>query len=149
MIHHQDVRLFSYWNVQFKAFFFFPSVGIFHFILSVISFWTVKHGKPGVMLSLVVQLLVLQSLTFIGSLCCRSVGEEGRRSRAVKQILLCSFLPLLPLTVELHLRNFCPCTTAHYSFVHANSHFKHWATNGIRKLMWPKFLHWNDLFGLF
>lgn len=47
MIYNEDLRLFSYWNVQLNVFFclFFPSLGIFHFILHINSFQTTKHGK--------------------------------------------------------------------------------------------------------
>lgn len=60
------------------------------------------------MLFFVVQLLVLQSLTFVGSLCCRSMGEEGRRSRAVKQIFVVFFPTLLSLTLRTPSEEFLP-----------------------------------------
>lgn len=75
--------------------FFPPSVGIFSFIFNVISFWTVKHGKPGVILSLKVHVLVLQSLTYIGSLCCRSMGKEGRKKWDCKADFVMFFFPSL------------------------------------------------------
>lgn len=140
MIYNQDVRLFSYWNVQFKA---FPpcSVSILNFIFNVIGFWTDKHGKSCVTQSLILHVLVLQSLTFIGSMCCRSMGKKGRKKQGCKTDFVVFFFPSLTPDIRNSSEEFLPL---HHSRLFFHSCRELPPTLSYE---WDQEIVWQNLFG--